>query len=45
LAFGPANDFDVPRNVLDIDKAARLLGWRPEVPLEDGIERVLRATG
>ena len=44
LAFGPGNDVDVPRNVLDIEKAARLLGWKPDVPLEDGIRRMLRAT-
>jgi len=41
VVFGPANDFDVPRNVLDIGKAARLLGWSPQVSLESGIERLL----
>ncbi|HEY1382314.1 MAG TPA: NAD-dependent epimerase/dehydratase family protein [Dongiaceae bacterium] len=44
LAFGPANDVDVPRNVLDIATAAHLLGWKPEVSLEDGVGRMLRAT-
>jgi UDP-glucose 4-epimerase len=44
LAFGPANDGDVPRNVLDIVKAARLLEWKPEVSLEDGVGQMLRAT-
>jgi UDP-glucose 4-epimerase len=42
VEFGPAHDFDVPRNVLDIGKAKRLLGWSPQVPLEPGLERLLR---
>jgi UDP-glucose 4-epimerase len=35
----PGRTSDVPANVLDIDKAARLLGWRPEVTFEDGLRR------
>jgi len=41
VEFGPANEFDVPRNVLDIAKAVRMLGWLPRVRLEDGITRLL----
>jgi UDP-glucose 4-epimerase len=41
VAFGPPNAFDVPRNVLDISKAARLLGWSPKIELECGIRRLL----
>lgn len=33
--------FDVPFNVLDIGLADRILGWRPQVPLERGIEELL----
>ena len=42
VEFGPGHDFDLPRNVLDIRKAARLLGWSPQVGLKTGIERLLR---
>jgi UDP-glucose 4-epimerase len=33
---------DAPRNVLAIGRAAKLLGWRPQVPLDDGITRTAR---
>lgn len=33
--------FDVPRNYLDISRAADQLGWHPRVTLEDGIGRLL----
>ncbi|SFL45363.1 NAD-dependent epimerase/dehydratase family protein [Pelosinus propionicus] len=33
---------DVPFNVLDISKTETYLGWKPEVTIEDGIERVVR---
>ena len=29
----------------DITRATQLLGWKPEVPLEDGLSRLLRAQG
>jgi nucleoside-diphosphate-sugar epimerase len=31
------------RQSLDISKAQRLLGWRPEVKFEDGLERTFGA--
>jgi UDP-glucose 4-epimerase len=31
--------FDVPANVLDVSRAERELGWRPAVPLEEGLRR------
>jgi UDP-glucose 4-epimerase len=35
----PARTMDVPRVVLDIERATRCLGWRPATPLRAGIER------
>lgn len=35
----PGRPFDVPVNVLDIDKARRELGWSPRVPLAEGLRR------
>lgn len=35
----PGRPFDVPANVLDIDKARRELGWFPRVPLAEGLRR------
>ena len=35
--FHPKRRFDVPVNVLDINKASLLLQWRPQVKLEKGI--------
>ena len=31
--------FDVPANILDIRKAARLLPWQPSTPFEEGLRR------
>ncbi|NDC63235.1 MAG: NAD-dependent epimerase/dehydratase family protein [Planctomycetia bacterium] len=36
---GPARPGDLRSNLLDAALAARVLGWRPSVPLEDGIAR------
>jgi len=38
-----ASKSDVPRNVLDISKAQRLLNWQPSVSLEDGIKATFLA--
>lgn len=43
--FLPARKSDVPRSVLDISKAERLLGWSPQVGLRDGIHRTLLSHG
>ena len=34
-----ARAFDVPRNVLDIEKASRSLNWSPQVSFEQGLAR------
>lgn len=39
--FGPAKIGDVRRSVLDSTFARNVLGWRPEITLEDGIGRTL----
>ncbi|RME80500.1 MAG: NAD-dependent epimerase/dehydratase family protein [Caldilineae bacterium] len=33
----PPRPFDVPRLVLDISRARRLLGWQPRITLEEGL--------
>ncbi len=33
--------FDVRRNILDIEYAQNVLGWKPETSLDDGIEELL----
>lgn len=43
ICQGPARPCDVPSNVLCIERACRELGWRPSVPLEEGIERTLNS--
>jgi UDP-glucose 4-epimerase len=39
----PARSFDAPHNYLSIDRAAVTLGWKPEVPLLEGVARTWRA--
>ncbi|MBI2301609.1 MAG: NAD-dependent epimerase/dehydratase family protein [Armatimonadetes bacterium] len=41
VAHAPARVGEVRRIALDVSKAARVLGWRPEVGLEEGIRRTL----
>ena len=41
LRHAPARTGDIRRNFADASKAAALLGWRPEVPLEEGLDRVV----
>lgn len=35
----PARGFDVPTNVLCIDRARECLGWSPQVPMTEGLRR------
>lgn len=39
--YQSARAFDVQRNFLDIGKAARLLGWQPQIALRQGIAELL----
>lgn len=39
----PANEFEVQRNVLDSHRAEEAMGWRPEVPLDEGLRRTISA--
>lgn len=41
VSFDDARSFDVPVNILDIDKAKRELGWRPKVGLRDGVAALM----
>jgi UDP-glucose 4-epimerase len=41
VRFTPPRPFDVPTNVLDISRAQAQLGWRPEVPLETGLQNLV----
>lgn len=40
---GPARSFDVPSNVLCIERASRELDWQPRILLEEGIRRFARS--
>jgi UDP-glucose 4-epimerase len=42
---GPAKPGEQPRSAVDPAKAARVLGWRPEVGLRKGLEETLRFFG
>lgn len=35
----PQRAFDLPRNYLAIDRATASIGWKPEIPLLEGIQR------
>ena len=39
--FGPEAKGDIRRSVLDSTKAKNILGWRPQITLEEGIEKTL----
>lgn len=39
ITYMPGRSFDVPSNVLSIDRAKSVLGWRPEVELEQGVRQ------
>lgn len=40
-AFAPARLGDVPRSAISPAKAGRLLGWEPEVSIEEGVARTV----
>ena len=41
LTFTPCNPADVMENWANVDKARRLLGWQPQVGLDEGIGRLV----
>jgi UDP-glucose 4-epimerase len=41
VRYLPPRAFDVPVSVLDVGRAAALLGWRPQVTLWDGLDRTM----
>jgi UDP-glucose 4-epimerase len=41
IAHGPAKGGEQRRSVVDIRRAADLFGWRPEVPLKDGLAKTV----
>jgi UDP-glucose 4-epimerase len=43
LRYTGGRGYDVPVNILDIERARRELSWSPEISLEDGIHRVMQA--
>ena len=42
LEFRPAHPADVPATWADIGRAEQLLGWRPQVPFRQGMERLVQ---
>jgi UDP-glucose 4-epimerase len=42
IEYAPARPGELQRSAVRIDKAARWLGWRPEVDLEDGLTQTFR---
>lgn len=41
--YQPPRSVDVPRSALAIDRAGAEISWRPQVTLEEGLRRMLRA--
>ncbi|MDX9829576.1 MAG: GDP-mannose 4,6-dehydratase [Anaerolineae bacterium] len=41
LEFRPAHPADVPATWADIGRAEQFLGWRPQVPFRQGVERLV----
>jgi UDP-glucuronate 4-epimerase len=39
IEYRAAHPADVPTTWADVSKAARLLGWRPEIAIEEGLQR------
>ena len=42
IEYHPVHPADVPTTRADISKAGRLLDWRPQVPLEEGLRRCVQ---
>jgi nucleoside-diphosphate-sugar epimerase len=42
IEYRPAHPADVSTTWADVSKAARLLGWRPEVSIEEGLRRCVQ---
>jgi len=43
VRYTKGRGYDVPANILDVERARRELSWAPEIRLEDGVAEVLRA--
>jgi UDP-glucose 4-epimerase len=41
VVYRKSRSFDVPANVLDISKASSLLNWQPNIPIVEGIQRMI----
>lgn len=41
IGHGPAKPGEQRRSVVDISRAAKELGWKPEVPLRDGLQQTV----
>ncbi len=42
IEYRPAHPADVPTTRADVSKAARLLGWRPQIPIDEGLRRCVQ---
>ena len=42
VQYAPMPAADVPATWADVRRAEKLLGWRPQVPIEEGVERTVR---
>lgn len=45
LEYASSRPTDTQSNVLDCAKAERLLGWRPQIDFEEGVDRTVRVFG
>lgn len=43
IKYVPTRKCDVSKNVLDIDLISRETGWQPQITLEDGVDKIIRA--
>ncbi len=43
ICYAPARPGELRRNALTVDKAARVLGWRPRTSLAEGLQLTVRA--